>query len=79
MRLRSGSLFQTARTEGGLLPADLLQRVADNDGQLDGLKPSDYHLAPGERLNEAIARSWSARFSDRTIPPHGDARRARRP
>jgi hypothetical protein len=59
MRLRSGSLFQTARTEGGLLPADLLQRVADNDGQLDGLKPSDYHLAPGERLNEAITRSWN--------------------
>jgi hypothetical protein len=59
MRLRSASLFQTARTEGGLLPADLLQRIVDNDPTLDGLKPSDYHLAGGERLNEAITRSWS--------------------
>jgi hypothetical protein len=33
--------------------------VADNDPRLDGLKPSDYHLAPGERLNEAITRSWT--------------------
>ena len=31
MRLRSRDLFQTVRTEGGLLPADLLQRVADGD------------------------------------------------
>ena len=31
MRLRSRDLFQTAHTEGGLLPADLLQRVADGD------------------------------------------------
>jgi hypothetical protein len=59
MRLRSQDLFQTVRTEGALLPADLLRRVADNDGQLEGLKPFDYHLAAGERLNEAITRSWN--------------------
>ena len=59
MRLRSRDLFQTAHTEGGLLPADLLQRVADGDRTLGGLTPADYHLAPGERLNEAITRSWT--------------------
>jgi hypothetical protein len=59
MRLRSRELFQTVRTEGGLLPADLLQRIAEDDPQLRGLSPTDYHLAPGERLNEAITRSWN--------------------
>jgi hypothetical protein len=59
MRLRSRDLFQTAHTEGGLLPADLLQRVADGDRTLEGLSPTDYHLTPGERLNEAVTRSWS--------------------
>jgi hypothetical protein len=59
MRLRSRDLFQTARTEGGLLPADLLARVADGDGDLGGLRPTDYHLAAGERLGERINRSWT--------------------
>src|SRR4051794_21729400 len=59
MRLRSKDLFQTIRTEGGLLPADLLQRVADGDPQLDGLGTSTYHLAPNERLNERITGSWN--------------------
>ncbi len=59
MRLRSRDLFQTAHTEGGLLPADLLQRVADGDTTLGGLTPGDYPLAPGERLTEAVSRSWT--------------------
>lgn len=24
-----------------------------------GLKPSDYHLQPSEKLHEAVSRSWS--------------------
>jgi len=59
MRLRSRDLFQTAHTEGGLLPADLLQRVVDGDRTLPGLSPAAYHLDAGVRLNEAITRSWS--------------------
>ncbi len=51
--------FSAIRTEGGLLPADLLNRVAGHDAGLAGLSTSDYHLAPGERLTEAIARSWN--------------------
>ena len=48
--------FVTIHTEGGLLPADLLGRISDNN--IDGLKPADYHLS-GERPNEAISRSWN--------------------
>ena len=59
MRLRSKDIFQTIRTEGGLLPADLLQRVADGDQHLDGLGAQTYHLAPNERLNERINSSWN--------------------
>ena len=80
MRLRSRDLFQTVHTEGGLLPADLLQRIADGDRTLDGLRPSDYHLDPGERLNERITRAWARltsawrAFDDarQSLPP-GDA------
>ena len=52
-------LFTTIRTEGGLLPTDLLQRISAGDKDLDGLKPSDYHLVEGERLNEVISRAWN--------------------
>src|SRR3954451_11730487 len=47
------------RAEGGLLPADILARVAALDRDLGGLAVSDFHLAPSERLGEAIARSWA--------------------
>jgi len=57
MQTVSRSPFTTVKTEGGILPADLLGRIAA--GNVDGLKPTDYHLAPNERLNEAISRSWN--------------------
>ena len=49
----------TIRSEGGLLPADILARIAALDRDLGGLAVSDFHLAPNERLGEAIARSWA--------------------
>lgn len=52
-----GGAFITVQTEGGILPADLLQRIVEGDRDLGGLRPEDYHLS-GERLNEAITRSW---------------------
>jgi len=58
MRTVSRTNFTTVKTEGAILPADLLQRVADGR-KLAGLKPTDYHLAPNERLNEAVNRSWN--------------------
>lgn len=51
--------FQTIRSEGGLLPPDLLRRVLDPKSKLAGTQPEDYGLAPGERLNEAITHSWN--------------------
>lgn len=51
--------FQTIRSEGALLPPDLLRRVVDPKAALPGTKPEDYGLPPGERLNEVITQSWN--------------------
>jgi hypothetical protein len=59
MQTRARSVYSTIRSEGGLLPPDLLQRVAANDAGLPGLKPQDYHLDRSERINEAVNRSWA--------------------
>lgn len=60
MRIRTRDIFTTIKTEGAILPVDLLQRVADGDRTLDGLQPDDYHLDKGEKINEAINRSWNS-------------------
>jgi hypothetical protein len=59
MQTRARELFQSVRSEGGLLPADLLRRIAEGDHEIPGLTPDSYHLAPGERLGEAASRSWN--------------------
>ena len=59
MQTRRKEYFTTIRTEGAILPPDLLQRIAGGGQGLDGLSPEDYHLVKGERLNEAINRSWN--------------------
>ncbi|MCG9969579.1 N-6 DNA methylase [Pelotomaculum terephthalicicum JT] len=59
MQVRRKDMFTTIRTEGSILPPDLLQRIVTGERELDGLAPEDYHLAKGERLNEAINRSWN--------------------
>lgn len=59
MQTRNRNTFTTIHTEGALLPVDLLLRISENDKNLDGLNPESYHLAPGEKLNEAINRSWN--------------------
>jgi hypothetical protein len=58
MQIISHLSFTTVKTEGALLPADILQRIADGR-DLEGLTPASYHLAANERLNEAINRAWS--------------------
>ena len=50
--------FLNIRTDGALLPPDLLARLLEG-ANLPGLKPEDYHLGAGEKLNEAISRSWT--------------------
>lgn len=54
----SRTIFTTVRSEGALLPPDLLSRIMNGDTSIGGLRPADYHLE-GERINEAINRSWS--------------------
>ena len=56
---RRNQEFQTIRSEGGLLPSDLLRRVIDPRGSLKGTRPEDYGLPQGERLNEVITQSWN--------------------
>lgn len=51
------STFQTIHTEGGLLPADHLVRIAE--GEEKGLAPADYDLPPRETINEAVSQSWA--------------------
>ncbi len=58
MSKRAG-IFNTVRTEGAILPNELLQRIFAGDNTLEGLKPTDYHLSPSERLGEAATRSWN--------------------
>ncbi|MCC6179445.1 MAG: N-6 DNA methylase [Chloroflexi bacterium] len=50
----------TVRSEGGLLPPELLERITDpRERDLPGLDPSrDYGLESNVRLTEAAARSW---------------------
>ncbi|MFZ4850958.1 MAG: hypothetical protein ACOYL7_17690 [Caldilinea sp.] len=68
--------FSSLKTEGGLLPAELLQQLADAR-ELVGLQPDSYHLLPGERLNKAVNRAWNRCRSAwqlfdaarRTLPP----------
>ena len=51
--------FQAIRSEGGLLPPDLLRRLIDPREKLPGTLPEDYGLPKGERLNEVITQSWN--------------------
>ena len=58
MSTSAAPAFVAVRVEGGLLSADLLASLADPRGDLPGLRPDDYHLLPGTRLGDEIARSW---------------------
>jgi hypothetical protein len=59
MQVRHREVFTSIKTEGAILPPDLLQRIFSGDRDLDGLRSEDYHLPGGEKLNEAINRSWN--------------------
>jgi N-6 DNA Methylase len=59
MGRRSTFEFTSVRSEGAILPPDLLARVAAEDTSLDGLSPADYHLDKGEQIREAVSRAWN--------------------
>src|SRR5438309_340793 len=52
------ALFPSVRSEGGLLPPDLLLRISEGDAELGGLSPKDYGLGERDRLGDAMARDW---------------------
>jgi hypothetical protein len=72
VRTRSRDDFTTIRTEGQILPPDLLTRIVERDKDLEGFDPASYHLV-GQTINEAISRSWTvlqgawASFKDRRV------------
>ncbi|WP_280437998.1 Eco57I restriction-modification methylase domain-containing protein [Nocardia carnea] len=51
--------FVGVRIQGGLLPADLLQRLTQPGSDVSGLTSSDYHLAAGESVRDAANRVWA--------------------
>jgi len=56
---RRDTEFQAIRSEGGLLPSDLLRRIVDPASKVPGVEPAAYGLPAGERINEAITQSWN--------------------
>lgn len=56
---RRNAQFSSIRTEGGLLPQDVLSRIQAGDKNLSGLTSESYHLGPHERIGEAVNRAWS--------------------
>ncbi|MFH1465605.1 MAG: N-6 DNA methylase [Pseudomonadota bacterium] len=51
--------FSAVRSEGGLLPGDLLARIEAGDRSLPGLDPASYDLLAHETLGEAVNRAWA--------------------
>src|SRR5216684_2698607 len=60
---RHHTIFATVRSEGAILPMDLLQSIAQGVPQMDVLTPQSYNLLKTEKLNEAINRSWNRLLS----------------
>lgn len=58
-RAAADRVLEAVKTEGGLLPADVLQRIASADKDIPGLSPADFHLEGTETISEAITRSWN--------------------
>lgn len=59
MSARLLSAYASVRTEGALLPADILARIAAGDTSFGGLDPASYHLDPSEKIGEATNRAWN--------------------
>jgi len=51
--------FTCIKTEGSILPTDLLGKIASGHTDIEGLRETDYYLVEGEKLSETISRSWN--------------------
>ena len=56
---RASNQFSSVKTEGGLLPQDMLARIQAGDPVLLGMKAETYHLGANERIGEATNQAWS--------------------
>jgi len=63
MARRETFTFQHVRTVGPMLPAGILERVAALS-LVQGIRPEDYNLEKGARLNEVITRDFIALSAD---------------
>ena len=50
MQIRQRNPFTTVRTEGAILPTDILDRIHKGDSELGGLDPHSYHLVAEQNL-----------------------------
>jgi len=57
---RSTAAYAAIRTEGGLLPPDLLERILRQDVSLGGFAPKDYGLQLDIRLMAQMSEAWQA-------------------
>jgi hypothetical protein len=55
----SRGTFTAIKTEGGLLPREVLERIAAGDPDLPGTGQDTYHIPPNERIGERINRAWN--------------------
>jgi hypothetical protein len=53
----SSQVFDSVRTVGGLLPADMLTRIADGK-DVSGSRPADYHVVGVRSVKDAAERHW---------------------
>jgi hypothetical protein len=78
----SSQVLTSIRTVGGLLPADILLRIADGK-DVSGSKPADYHVVGMRSVKDAAERRWDflkgawrslrAEIGDRGHDPAGRA------
>lgn len=59
MSVRERELFSTVRTEGVMLPASFIRRIAEKDSDIPGVLAADYHYGSAAELNEALSRAWN--------------------
>lgn len=50
--------FQTIRSQGAILPSDLLRRVAAREIS-EGISPESYHLTANMKISDEISQSWA--------------------
>ncbi len=55
---KSDAGLKNVRTQGAIIPLELLVASMDGEPQVDGLRPEDFHLFGGQRLNEKITECW---------------------